>query len=750
MAVRAACAARALTFRARAPRVSGLGTHGVLGGAPRWSIIARCSPLALTFPSSPAPARRERLPHAPPASHAGARRRDPHSERSPWLAGVSCRALASSSPTDEGDEADDGVGAFSDADARIAEKTPPTPRDTFDAFDSTVADGFEIEIDVLVVDAHGGPPTTGSDTMPIEALAATLERDARILAATLVDPSAAARRARAVPDDVDALADSAALESLSRALFPEGAAGVSHVELSVALCTDAHIRALNAEWRGKDAATDVLSFPAETLGDVVVLGDCVVSVDTAGRQARDLGHALVDECRVLLAHGIAHLAGMDHENGEEEAAEMSRVESALLRALAASDGDRRVSRSASPLGLIASAEAGERGEGAGLGPDATSFPRAVDGDPARRANRSADVLVVDLDGTLLNERGVVTRGVADALRAAAEKGVLVCVATGKARPAARRALETAGLDGAGGVTSDASPGVFLQGLDVRGPGGGTLERATMPEDVVRDAFAFHGGEMRRGASRAPPEAAGSVPPGAEGAPSSPESATALTAFCGEECHTVGAEPHALLRELASRFHEPRSVPWDDVETLLSAARAAAGRDEEEKDDARSRLETKSDAETSLSLSGVSKLLLAAPDAETIALWRPRWEALVGLRATVTQAVPTMLEVLPAGRDKTTGFETLARRLADESGLSFRSGLKTTAAFESDGSKGDPSPLLRVVAVGDGENDSGMLRAANVGVALANACEETKRAADHVLRASNEEDGVAEAVSKFVL
>ena len=357
---------------------------------------------------------------------------------------------------------------------------------------------------------------------------------------------------------------------------------------------------------------------------------------------------------------------------------------------------------------------------------------------------------MDLDGTLLNERGVVTRGVADALRAAAEKGVLVCVATGKARPAARRALETAGLDGAGGVTGDASPGVFLQGLDVRGPGGGTLERATMPEDVVRDAFAFHGGEMRRGASRAPSEAAGSVPPGAEGAPSSPESATALTAFCGEECHTVGAEPHALLRELASRFHEPRSVPWDDVETLLSAARAAAGRDEEEKDDARSRLETKSDAETSLSLSGVSKLLLAAPDAETIALWRPRWEALVGLRATVTQAVPTMLEVLPAGRDKTTGFETLARRLADESGLSFRSGLKTTAAFESDGSKGDPSPLLRVVAVGDGENDSGMLRAANVGVALANACEETKRAADHVLRASNEEDGVAEAVSKFVL
>ena len=444
---------------------------------------------------------------------------------------------------------------------------------------------------------------------------------------------------------------------------------------------------------------------------------------------------------------------------------MSRVESALLRALAASDGISpardpagvAASERAAPLGLIASAEVGERGDAiasasrpSNVPPAETQtkprlpFPSAVDVDPARRAARRADVLVVDLDGTLLNGEGRVTREVADALRAAAAKGVLVCVATGKARPAARRALETAGLDGPGGVTGAGSPGVFLQGLDVRAPGGGSLASVSMPEEVVRDAFAFHAGEMRDDPSGA-------------GDPAG----TALTAFCGEECHTVGAEPHALLRELASRFHEPRSVPWDDVEHLLAAARAAAGASFCGEDDETSALRRDSTC-------GVSKLLLAAPDAATIATWRPRWEALLGSRASVTQAVPTMLEVLPVGHDKTTGFEALAARLARERGLAFLSGAKmaemaetsddgfrravsndSNASNERRGSAPPPAPL-RVVAVGDGENDAGMLRAAGVGVALANACEATKRAADHVTTATNDQDGVAEAIRKFVL
>lgn len=87
-------------------------------------------------------------------------------------------------------------------------------------------------------------------------------------------------------------------------------------ELSVVLCSDAHIRKLNAQWRGKDSATDVLSFPQDD-PDRVVLGDIVISIDAANRQAVERDYLLRDELRVLLVHGALHLLGYDHE-GEKE------------------------------------------------------------------------------------------------------------------------------------------------------------------------------------------------------------------------------------------------------------------------------------------------------------------------------------------------------------------------------------------------------------------------------------------------
>lgn len=109
-------------------------------------------------------------------------------------------------------------------------------------------------------------------------------------------------------------------------------------ELSVVLCDDAFIHPLNRDWRGKDKPTDVLSF-AQREGDEAdpddpVLGDVIISVETAARQAGERGHSLGHELRVLLVHGVLHLLGYDHEV-DEEAEEMEALERDLLGELPA-------------------------------------------------------------------------------------------------------------------------------------------------------------------------------------------------------------------------------------------------------------------------------------------------------------------------------------------------------------------------------------------------------------------------------
>ena len=101
--------------------------------------------------------------------------------------------------------------------------------------------------------------------------------------------------------------------------------------VSVVLCDDPFIRPLNRQWREKDVATDVLSFPQDGPGGRV-LGDIVVSVQTAQRQALELGHTLDEELCVLLAHGLAHLLGHDHHTASE-ARSMATIEGQLLKAV---------------------------------------------------------------------------------------------------------------------------------------------------------------------------------------------------------------------------------------------------------------------------------------------------------------------------------------------------------------------------------------------------------------------------------
>jgi probable rRNA maturation factor len=113
---------------------------------------------------------------------------------------------------------------------------------------------------------------------------------------------------------------------------------LAEAELSIVLVSDREMHALNRDWRGRDRPTDVLSFAQrEGAGGAPdgLLGDVVISIDTARRQAHERGDTLAREGDRLLVHGLLHLLGYDHERSAE-AARMHRRERALARVLGAS------------------------------------------------------------------------------------------------------------------------------------------------------------------------------------------------------------------------------------------------------------------------------------------------------------------------------------------------------------------------------------------------------------------------------
>jgi probable rRNA maturation factor len=117
---------------------------------------------------------------------------------------------------------------------------------------------------------------------------------------------------------------------LDQAMDAAGVAG----EVGVLLTGDDAIRMLNRQYRRKDKATDVLSFPAaETAAGIA--GDLVISLETAFSQAKERGHTLEMELRVLLLHGLLHLAGYDHETDDGA---MFRKEARLRRELGLTAG----------------------------------------------------------------------------------------------------------------------------------------------------------------------------------------------------------------------------------------------------------------------------------------------------------------------------------------------------------------------------------------------------------------------------
>jgi probable rRNA maturation factor len=125
---------------------------------------------------------------------------------------------------------------------------------------------------------------------------------------------------------IDALSRSGLARFLNRARHAVGLTG----EVDVLLADDPTLRELNKSFRGKNKATDVLSFPTPPEVARVHAGDLAISLETAARQANTYGHSLRDEVRILLLHGLLHLSGLDHEIDDGE---MAAREAVLRREL---------------------------------------------------------------------------------------------------------------------------------------------------------------------------------------------------------------------------------------------------------------------------------------------------------------------------------------------------------------------------------------------------------------------------------
>ena len=109
------------------------------------------------------------------------------------------------------------------------------------------------------------------------------------------------------------------------------------VEVSVLLCDDLEIRRLNSQWRSKDSATNVLSFPAPSgPSPQLHLGDIAIAYETVAREAKDERKPFSAHLAHMAVHGYLHLSGYDHED-EDEAEEMEQLEREILAELGVSD-----------------------------------------------------------------------------------------------------------------------------------------------------------------------------------------------------------------------------------------------------------------------------------------------------------------------------------------------------------------------------------------------------------------------------
>ncbi|KAL9440292.1 hypothetical protein AB3S75_019033 [Citrus x aurantiifolia] len=427
----------------------------------------------------------------------------------------------------------------------------------------------------------------------------------------------------------------------------EDVGGFESIELSILFCNDEFIRKLNKEWRDEDHATDVLSMSQhvpELKLPILMLGDIVISVETAARQAEERGHSLLDEIRILMVHGLLHLLGFDHEISEEAEAEMEKNEEFLLQSLGWKG-----------KGLIQSAYDSETNTNIQV---ENSDDRKKEGS-LRFYKPKFSYIFCDMDGTLLNSQSQISLTTAKALKEALSRGLKVVVATGKTRPAVISALKKVDLVGRDGIISEFAPGVFIQGLLIHGRQGREIFRRNLDRDFCREAYQY-----------------------------SWEHKVPLIAFSGDRCLTLF--DHPLVDSLHTTYHEPKAEIIPAIEDLLAAV-------------------------------DIQKLIFLDTAEGVATTIRPYWSEATKDRANVVQAIPDMLEIVPPGTSKGSGV----KMLLDHLGVSTK----------------------EIMAIGDGENDVEMLELASLGIALSNGSEKAKAAAN-VIGASNDEDGVADAIYRY--
>lgn len=262
------------------------------------------------------------------------------------------------------------------------------------------------------------------------------------------------------------------------------------------------------------------------------------------------------------------------------------------------------------------------------------------------------VVVLDLDGTLLDSNHALTPRVEETIKAAVAKGVQIVLATGKTRYSARNLIEQLGIK---------APGIYLQGLTIRDAEGELLHQTTLDSALARQAITF--GEDR---------------------------GFTMLAYSGERIFVRNYDEQ--LHANFARYHEITPEVVGPLQNLLS------------------------------SMTFNKVIAIGAQRAITALRWQLSMQ--IGGAGRLMQAgVPTMVELLPPGASKGAALRQLLKFL-----------------------KVNPE---NVMAMGDAENDIEMIQLAGIGVAMGQASQDVKDAADYVT-ASNDADGVAEALERFVL